>query len=214
MRRPFGRVIGELRGRSGHRLVDLLIGHVGTTVEGARLVERAARGETSWTDARVSMRDVEHRGDQYRESLIAELASAIITPIDREDLFRVSRSIDDVLDNLRDVVRLCDLFQIEAAPVMVPILETIVRAVETLREAISIVVDTPGEITTRASLVKKSGNKIRRAYDAALADLFRGELRMEVLKQREALRRLDVVGLRLGEAADALSDAAMKRGGR
>ena len=34
---------------------------------------------------------------------------------------------------------------------------------------------------------------------------------MEVLKCRELLRRLDVVGLRLNEAADRLSDAAVKR---
>ena len=34
---------------------------------------------------------------------------------------------------------------------------------------------------------------------------------MEVLKVREVLRRLDVVGLRIGEATDALSDAAVKR---
>jgi len=36
---------------------------------------------------------------------------------------------------------------------------------------------------------------------------------MEVLKSRELLRRLDVVGLRLNEAADVLSDAAVKRRG-
>jgi predicted nucleic acid-binding protein len=47
----------------------------------------------------------------------------------------------------------------------------------------------------------------------AASSAVRGELRMGVLKEREALRRLDVVGLRLGEAADALSDAAMKQGG-
>ena len=33
---------------------------------------------------------------------------------------------------------------------------------------------------------------------------------MDVLKCRELLRRLDVVGLRLNEAADVLADAAVK----
>lgn len=213
MKLPLARIIGDLRGRSNRRFIELLVGHVEATLDGARLVERAARGEIDWAAARVAMREVEHRGDGLRESLIVELASAIITPIDREDLFRVSRSIDDVLDNLRDFVRQCDLFEIRDAAVMVPVLETIVVAVTALRETIVVIVDAPGQITIRASLVKKSGNRIRLAYDAALAELFRGELRMEVLKEREALRRLDVVGLRLGEAADALSDGAMKRGG-
>lgn len=213
MNRPLARVVGELRGRSGRRFVALLAGHVEATVEAARLVERAARGELTWPEARIAMRDVEHDGDRYRETLIEELTAAIVTPIDREDLFRTSRSIDDVLDNLRDVVRLCDLFEIHDARVMVPVLATIVPAIETLGEAIAIIVTEPREIRPRASSVKKAGNKIRRSYDAALEELFRGELRMEVLKLREALRRLDVVGLRVNEAADALSDAAVKRGG-
>lgn len=213
MKLPLARVIRELRGRSSRRFVELLVGHVDATLDGARLVERAARGDIGWPAARFAMREVEHSGDEFRESLIVELATTIITPIDREDLFRVSRSIDDVLDNLRDVVRLCDLFELRDAAVMVPVLETIVAAVGALREAIVAIVDAPRQITARASLVKKAGNRIRRAYDAALAELFRGELRMEVLKDREVLRRLDVVGLRLGEAADALSDAAVKRTG-
>ena len=52
---------------------------------------------------------------------------------------------------------------------------------------------------------------MRRSCDAALAELFGGELVTEVLRVREVLRRLDVVGLRVAEAADALSDAAVKR---
>lgn len=36
------------------------------------------------------------------------------------------------------------------------------------------------------------------------------EVTPQMLKRRELLRRLDVVGLRLGEAADALADGAVK----
>ena len=39
------------------------------------------------------------------------LAGVLVTPVDREDLFRLSRSIDDVLDNLRDFVREWDLYK-------------------------------------------------------------------------------------------------------
>ena len=58
---------------------------------------------------------------------------------------------------------------------------------------------------------KKSANEIRRLYDVELGRLFHGEPTMDVVKHRELLRRLDVVGLRLNEAADRLSDAAIKR---
>jgi uncharacterized protein len=83
--------------------------------------------------------------------------------------------------------------------------------VKDLRQAVQTVAKDPRE-TSRAALVcKKSANEIRRLYDAELGRLFRGELTMDVIKVRELLRRLDVVGLRLNEAADVLSDAAVKR---
>lgn len=211
MRLPLRRVIDDLRGRSGRRFVELLGGHVESILDGARLVDRAARGEIDWAEARRQMRDVEHRGDRLRESLIHELSMAITTPIDREDVARVSRSIDDVLDNLRDCVRLCDLLQIGEAPLVVPVVESVSSAVLALRDAIAAIVAAPGDITRRASVAGKAGHRIRRAYDYALAELLRGEVDMDVLKQREVLRRLDIVGLRLGEAADALADAAVKR---
>jgi hypothetical protein len=38
------------------------------------------------------------------------------------------------------------------------------------------------------------------------------EVTMRTLRQRELLRRLDIAGIRLGEAADALTSGALKRG--
>ena len=69
----------------------------------------------------------------------------------------------------------------------------------------------PTETSQSTLASKKSANEIRRLYDVELGRLFRGELNMELIKLRELLRRLDVVGLRLNEAADVLSDAAVKR---
>ena len=62
-----------------------------------------------------------------------------------------------------------------------------------------------GELRTLGEL---SGGRL---YDLQLAALYREPLSAATLKQRDLLRRLDVVGLRFGEAADILSDAAIKR---
>jgi uncharacterized protein len=165
----------------------------------------------SWEAARTEMVEVEHGGDELRRALILELSTAIVPPIDREDLFRVSRSIDDVLDNLRDFLRECDLFAVQNGAAMLPTVQAIREAVVPLRAAIVLIEDAPRRINAQSLVAHKAANQVRRSYDAALAELFRGPLTMEVLKVREVLRRLDVVGLRIGEAADALSDAAVKR---
>jgi hypothetical protein len=45
-----------------------------------------------------------------------------------------------------------------------------------------------------------------------MARLLAEPLTSETLRRREVLRRLDIVGLRLSEAADHLATAAIKRG--
>src|SRR5664280_2254431 len=81
---------------------------------------------------------------------------------------------------------------------------------EGLQLAIQAIAKDPKDVKT-ALATKKSANEIRRFYEIEPGRLFRGEPTMEVVKSRALLRRLDVVGLRLNEAADRLSDAAIKR---
>jgi division protein CdvB (Snf7/Vps24/ESCRT-III family) len=94
----------------------------------------------------------------------------------------------------------------------VGLLEATATALEDLRVAVQTIGRDPKKLTSRTALAtKKSANEIRRLYDEELARLFQRKLSMKVLKIRELLRRLDVVGLRLNEAADVLADAAVKR---
>ena len=157
------------------------------------------------------MAEIEHQGDELRGRLVAKLAGVLVAPIDREDLFRLSRSVDDVLDNLRDFVRAWDLYKIEPTDEFLSLLEATESGVDDLRRAVQTITADPKETSQGALMCKKSANEVRRRYDEELGKLFSGAFTMDVFKVRELLRRLDVVGLRLNEAADVLSDAAVKR---
>jgi high affinity sulfate transporter 1 len=177
-----------------------------------RLARSVAEGRITSADALLRTAEIEHRGDTMRSELVNRLTGVLAAPIDREDLFRLSRSIDDVLDNLRDFVRAWDLYDVAAAGRFSGLLDATARGIEDLQRAIQAIAEDPNDVTT-ALATKKSANEIRRQYETELGRLFRGEPTMEVVKSRELLRRLDVVGLRLNEAADRLSDAAIKRWG-
>jgi len=205
------RILADLAGTSSHRFVDHLVGQTDAVIEGARLVRRCVAGEIGRATAAEEMRVIEHRGDAHRAALVLDLGSALVTPIDREDLFRLSRALDDVLDVLRDFVRQWDLFEMERSPVIEPVVDATCDALADLRGAVGAITAEPGKITTRALAAKKSGNAIRRSHDVQLAALYRQPLTVEMLKERDLLRRLDVVGIRFGTAADTLSDAAIKR---
>ena len=175
-----------------------------------RLALSVAEGSVTSADALLRIAEIEHRGDAMRSELVTRLTGVLVAPIDREDLFRLSRSIDDVVDNLRDFVREWDLYGFKKAGAFVGLLDAAARGIGDLQLAVQAVAKDPKDTKT-ALAAKRSANEIRRLYDSELGRLFRGELAMAVVRRRELLRRLDVVGLRLNEAADRLSDAAIKR---
>jgi uncharacterized protein Yka (UPF0111/DUF47 family) len=205
------RLYDDLTGRTHHRALEALHGQLGKAIDGVSLTARMVRGEVSPADARAEMVDVEHDGDSLRAVLVGELSTALTTPIDREDVYRLSRSVDDVLDNLRDLVRETDLYGALPDTADGEILAAVAEGLSLLQTAIGNVSRRPAEVTMTTLAVRKCAGRVRQLYQMAVAKLFEQELSTDLLKRRELLRRLDVVGLRLGECADTLSDAMLKR---
>lgn len=205
------RLARDLSGRSEDHLVSLLDRQMASALRGAEFARRALVQDLPAAALREEMSVIEHEGDDDRGRLVDELARVLTTPVDREDLFRLSRSIDDVLDHLRDFTRELDLYNVRRRDAFLPLVEALAAGLEALQIAVRSVIDSPRETTILCLAAKKSGNQVRRLYQENLAAVFAGQFEMEALKQKELLRRLDVAGMRLGEAADALADGSMKR---
>jgi uncharacterized protein Yka (UPF0111/DUF47 family) len=204
-------LVRQLTGRSHHDFVSLLRAQVHTDLRAVDLLCQALDG-THRQPAADQLVDIEHDGDEQRSALVAELSRAFTTPMDREDLFRVSSSIDDVLDNLRDFARELELYRPRSVVRFGPILDIVSEALHALDRSIGELTNGSPSVLAEAKAANSAGSKVRRLYQSAVGELLQGdELSMEVLRQRELLRRLDVVALRLGEAADALSDGILKR---
>lgn len=201
----------DLRGRTGDRVIGQVARQVSAVRDGAELAREMAAGRTPSGRARARMADIEHAGDAERAALAAMLRGVLATPIDREDLYRLSRSVDDVLDNLRDFVREADMFGPPGLGFAVPPLDAVLEGLTALDTAVRKVLAEPAAVTIAALGARKAGNRVRETRQAALTELFGGPLDIDVLRKRELLDRLDAVGRRLGEAADALSDAMLKR---
>lgn len=205
------RLVRDLAGRNDARLVALLVGQIEAAEDGVALARRVADGDLDPAAARPVMEDVEARGDEQRREVVVELARVLAPPIDREDLFRFSRSIDDVLDNLLDLLHEMELFGVASDPLLVEPLDGVGDGLARLRAGVEALVDEPGDARVRTREAKQ--NDVRLAYQRAVADLLDddGPVTATTTKRRLLLRRVDVVGLRLGEAADALADGTVKR---
>ncbi len=190
-------------------ITELLIKQLDYSIKAAELAIQVCNPQASAESSRGVMKEIEHQGDFARAALIDRMAIALTTPLDREDLFRASRSIDDVLDTLRDLVREMDLWRVKPGRWSKNALVPAQQSLSLLRLAIA--ADSIAQSTSFSLQSRKEAGRLRRTYQDGLTGVFSEELTMDTLKKREILRRIDVIGLRLTEAADAILDGLIKR---
>ena len=53
---------------------------------------------------KVKLHEIEHKGDDKRHEMTNAIASAFITPLEREDILKLSQYIDDVTDCIEDIL--------------------------------------------------------------------------------------------------------------
>ena len=84
-----------------------------------------------------AIHDLEHMADDECHRLTDALHVAFITPIDREDLYGMIKSIDDITDHIEDVSNRFDMFSIAVVrPEAKQMSRLIVRATDVLRQAL------------------------------------------------------------------------------
>lgn len=189
-----------------------ILGQIRAAHDGAGIAAQMVDGMSTAT-ARQEIATIEKRGDSERATLVTGLASTLVTPLDREDLFRLSRSIDNVLDTLQDFVREADLYRIENRDTYRPLVTSSVTALTLLEDAVDTLWTNPVEVPKRALTVRKAARAVSRAYREEFArTVVNASNSLDSLKHRELIKRLDWVGIRISEAADALTDGALKRG--
>lgn len=210
--RPFAHRSRRRRVAGSEALRRAILGQIRAAHQGAEVAERMLAGLPT-EEARAEISEVENHGDKERALLVEGLASTLVTPMDREDLFRLSRSIDDVLDTLQDFVREADLYRIENREKYRPLVASTATALTLLEIAVDSLWTDPADVPVRALATRKAARKVSRAYRQEFAQtVVNASDSRDGLKHRELIKRLDWVGIRISDAADALTDGALKRG--
>jgi len=203
-------IFGRKKPFSGNegRFFDILSSQAAKTLEGLDALWNFAENGTKENANLV--RDVERQADELRRILIEELDSTFITPIDREDIYALSRAIDDVVDYANTTVDEMEIYEVKGDEHIKDMVNILRKAARELNDAVKILKDYPKIASEHAVKAKSYENQMEKAYHVALAALFKGTDTVYMLKMREIYRHLSNAADRGDEAANIISSIVMK----
>lgn len=154
--------------------------------------------------------DIEKQADELRRVLIDGLNRTFVTPMDREDIFALSRTIDDVCDYAKTTVEEMLLFEVKPNEHLKKMAEILSSAAADMSAAVAFMKSDPKAANDHVIRAKKTENHMEHRYREALAELFKQKDVISILKLREIYRHLSNGADRCDEAADIIGDILVK----
>ena len=191
-----------------NRFFELLTHQSSNSIEGLDALWNFA--ENGSKENANLVRSIEREADELRRILIQELDQTFITPIDREDIYQLSRAIDDVVDYANSTVDEMEIYEVKGDEHIKEMVNILRKAARELNDAVKILKDYPKITSEHAIKAKSYENQMEKAYHLALADLFKGTDTIYMLKMREIYRHLSNAADRGDEAANIISSIVMK----
>ena len=182
------------------------------TLQGMSLLKEYLNDQDRAVAERLTVTEKEE--DEVRRILIDELLRTFVTPIDREDIFTLSRAIDDVLDYAYSTVDEMEILKVNPTPYMSRIASLLHDAAYEIQLGVQRLEDHPRVASEHAQRAKALENRVEQVYREAVADLFSGpqdaEHIVQMLKMREVYRHLSNAADRGDEAANIIADIVVK----
>nr|MCW2727680.1 hypothetical protein [Aeromicrobium sp.] len=180
-------------------------------VEGANLLAQMLDPSTDKSVLGEKMREAEHQADETTHAIIRRANSTFITPFDREDIYRLASSLDDVMDFMEETVDLVGLYELGDLPA------DFAPQVEVLQRATQLTADAMPRLRTMKDLdeywieINRLENQGDRSYRRIVAHLFNGTFKsLEVLKLKDVVDSLEHAIDALESVANTVEQIAVK----
>lgn len=180
---------------------------------GAGLLERMLAPSHPIWDKADEIKEVEHRCDFLTHDIIQRLNRTFVTPLDREDIHELARSLDDVMDAIDASATLIRLYRLETVRFGARELAQIVTA---CTMEVRLAFGALGQHTSliaHAVEVNRLENEADRLHQEAVGRLFAEEKDpLAVMKWKETLDFLEQATDRCEDVANVLEGVVVKYG--
>jgi predicted phosphate transport protein (TIGR00153 family) len=180
---------------------------------GARLLEEMLATDPPHADKAHEIKEVEHKCDFLTHEIIQRLNKTFVTPIDREDIHSLARTLDDVMDAIDNAAALIPLYKIDrvrpGARELAKIISTSADAVRRALEAL----EKRSGVLDHAVEINRLENEADRVHQRAVGQLFDEERDpVIILKWKEILDLLEDATDRCEDVANLLENVVVKHG--
>jgi uncharacterized protein Yka (UPF0111/DUF47 family) len=193
-------------------VIALLRAQAAVTIEGIGALVEWAGGDDSGAER---VREREHAADDRKRELFAALTESFTTPVDAEDLYMMSKHLDDVMNGAKDAVRECEVMALRPDEHVEKMAASILEGVQHLDEAFRLLRAEEKDdrsATAAADEAIKSERHLERAYRHAMSALLEVDDLREVMGRRELYRRFSRIGDSVIEAAERVWYSTLKEG--
>jgi hypothetical protein len=178
------------------------------TLEGIEALGEFAESPNEENSKRV--KEIEREADELRRILVEDLHQTFVTPMDREDIYSLSRAIDDIVDYANTTVDEMEIYEVAPEDHLREMVEILRKAAREISDAVKILETYPHIAMEHAVKAKSYENAMEKAYHSALADLFKKTDTVYMLKMREIYRHLSNAADRSDRAANIVCSIVMK----
>ena len=178
---------------------------------GARLLNEMFATDPPPMDKAHEIKEVEHKCDFLTHELIQRLNKTFVTPIDREDIHNMARSLDDVMDAIDDAASLIPTYRITKVRYGARELAAIaLQQADQLQIALGALERRRG-VLDYAVEINRLENEADDAYRHGLATLFKGGYdAIEVMKWRDIIDNLESATDKCEDVANILEGIVLE----
>lgn len=163
-----------------------------------------------------TVQELEHKADAIVYQIEEQLASAFVTPIDREDIQQVASAIDDIVDFINLTARSFVLFGVpQPTPPMAEMMRILVKMTEVMRaELPALRRHEYGKLIALGRVIKQHEKEGDRVFRNAVSNLFRDPSidAKVLLRDKEVLEDLEHAIDMCETVAERLKHLAVKHG--
>jgi uncharacterized protein Yka (UPF0111/DUF47 family) len=157
----------------------------------------------------VRLGRIEVEVDALRYDMEDKLKDAFSTPFDRQDIYRLSRQMDYILNFSYETAREMHVFEVAPDQAILDMATALQRGTEKVASGVKLMGSDPESVRNRIREARDAIHTLDTTYIFAMNDLFRSGNAIDALKRREIYHHLRDAGRALRDTIDILHQAVV-----